>query len=1058
MLKTRKVIALVIAITMLMSNMSFLLGNVSMAIPNTITVEFSVDNDGAVELRDEGTVINYTCSDNSSYDFKLVQNGVPIPLQVQNDPQNGDKYIATGITSNENVQIYSEHVNLGMVEIFYGGMPIAMVPENEDEDYYSSVLRAFEDSDYYQFRIQEKQQGGEQPQGQDLSNVDFTIDFGTGSWTVNEQVVTATIGGNPISGATQIKGNTEITLSNYNPETMDVRVDEQVEQNPFGTTLRVDQNGVTRIVDHNAGNLPQGPFVFSVVEHHDENQDNPPPPMEETNYTVNFGEATWVVRNETTQASIEGLDITNGDVEIRGDTEITLTNWQPDLMQAAIIVHNQENMKIRLNVDVDQQTGNGRTRIMDIQADGFGYTEGELVEFLVEPYEGERPEYNLPPANTSANVSITSPNGYNGSYANAFIAINDFPINLEPVEGHEEDPIPEVRVFEDFQYAYDENQYDAPNTGKVKISLGSIFDHKYVGAATIVGKYANDDIMYTETINIADYINYADRQDWLDHYSSQTVGFDIYVDKADKYEFIVSLEEMVGADIAIGNFLWSYEEDGAGHDGYVGNSRLEVLSVTYWVDDNHDGEEEEYTVTGEAISNDKYIEYGKSAVIESLVVPEGSRVTMKIRPYYGYQVLTVGSNDNPIITGDNISEFTFPAHKGNFHLGAQVVEVDNVVDALSEKVKSGSVEIGQNEINSGSVVLTVNDANPSEEKINGFTENAGDYTIESYLDINLDQIIYKGTADNVWANEIHELNEEATIELELEEDLDNKNIIIVHNIDDGEEYEVINIERYDPETKTVTFKAQSFSGYAIATKDKENQEEQGNENNQGEQGEQGNENNQGEQGEQGNQGNENSQGNQEEEEPAVAQEKYTITEGDFTVIFSDDEGHEFELTVMELMNLTDEQLAEMELSKEEYEQAKKELIEALKDYGTILNVYEISIDDEDEHYSHFGEVTVRIKMTDEMKKYNTFKLICIDNDTIGKNDVVNLKAVNGYLEGNLFHLSNYALVASNVEDEDESSNPKTGDTIIATITIFTISTFGLLATIKISKRNKNSKH
>ena len=42
-----------------------------------------------------------------------------------------------------------------------------------------------------------------------------------------------------------------------------------------------------------------------------------------------------------------------------------------------------------------------------------------------------------------------------------------------------------------------------------------------------------------------------------------------------------------------------------------------------------------------------------------------------------------------------------------------------------------------------------------------------------------------------------------------------KNSINVH---DGDKYEIIKIDSYDPETNTITFKTKSFSNYAIASK------------------------------------------------------------------------------------------------------------------------------------------------------------------------------------------------------------------------------------------------
>ena len=100
-------------------------------------------------------------------------------------------------------------------------------------------------------------------------------------------------------------------------------------------------------------------------------------------------------------------------------------------------------------------------------------------------------------------------------------------------------------------------------------------------------------------------------------------------------------------------------------------------------------------------------------------------------------------------------------------------------------------------------------------------------------------------------------------------------------------------------------------------------------------------------------------------------------------------------------------------------------------------------------------------MTEEMKKFNTFKFICIDNDPIQQQEIIELKEVDGYLVGNLFHLSNYALVAKNVDTEtpaeattqtnqgtgttteEKINNPKTGDNIMLFVVMFAISIVGL---------------
>lgn len=79
----------------------------------------------------------------------------------------------------------------------------------------------------------------------------------------------------------------------------------------------------------------------------------------------------------------------------------------------------------------------------------------------------------------------------------------------------------------------------------------------------------------------------------------------------------------------------------------------------------------------------------------------------------------------------------------------------------------------------------------------------------------------------MWLDKISELEKEATISIKLEDGVNADDIVIVYNIHDGEEYEVIEIDFYDPETNTITFKTKSFSSYAIATKTKSTTTESG---------------------------------------------------------------------------------------------------------------------------------------------------------------------------------------------------------------------------------------
>ena len=105
---------------------------------------------------------------------------------------------------------------------------------------------------------------------------------------------------------------------------------------------------------------------------------------------------------------------------------------------------------------------------------------------------------------------------------------------------------------------------------------------------------------------------------------------------------------------------------------------------------------------------------------------------------------------------------------------------------------------------------------------------------------------------------------------------------------------------------------------------------------------------------------------------------------------------------------------------------------------------------------------IKIKMTDEMKKYNTFKIIYVDMDDEGNINTekpIDLKVEGNYLVGTLEHLSNYALTGSYVVPSNNSTtnNPQTGDNIYMWFGMLLISVFGLSVGMITATKSKKSK-
>ena len=212
----------------------------------------------------------------------------------------------------------------------------------------------------------------------------------------------------------------------------------------------------------------------------------------------------------------------------------------------------------------------------------------------------------------------------------------------------------------------------------------------------------------------------------------------------------------------------------------------------------------------------------------------GYKVILKLKPDYGYQLTSIKINDETLTAKEEESTFEYTMPDTNVHLSGIFEKVDNKVTADTEKVKEGKIEIGESEIDSGSVVLSVSDAALTEEQTAKFKEKTEGYEISTFLGISLDKVVYKGTKNDVWSKKLNDLKNKATITLKLEEKINGNEIKIIHEKSDGT-FEIIPAD-YNASENTITFKTSSFSNYAIASKtennieSKENNKEENNNN------------------------------------------------------------------------------------------------------------------------------------------------------------------------------------------------------------------------------------
>lgn len=378
---------------------------------------------------------------------------------------------------------------------------------------------------------------------------------------------------------------------------------------------------------------------------------------------------------------------------------------------------------------------------------------------------------------TTATVSYDfSGNGAADIFINGVMLDQGEPIPNPPVSGHIDGTI------------------DYESTGDtVDITLATFATMSTLTAVEINGQSYN---VPTDQATILDLIN------------GQVIEYNLgNIPKANAYTIITT----TARSTLMGNFAWSYKNADKGGDNYVENGAISLVELEY--------NNIKYKNQAEIIAANKpYLQYNISdgGAYNEFTLPTGTKVTLKLMPNVGYQLTSFTVNGGEFEAQEEVGTYTFTSESGNFHLGAHFTAVDDAVAAEAAAVESGTITLGDGEIDNGTARLDVKDVDLDEEDVAEFEDAAGDYNVKTYLDISLFNTIYKGSANESWDTQIDELDHEAAITLKLDESIDGNDIVIVHQKHDGT-YEVIPTT-YDSVNHTITFKTSSFSNYAIATR------------------------------------------------------------------------------------------------------------------------------------------------------------------------------------------------------------------------------------------------
>ncbi|NCU31103.1 hypothetical protein EOM57_04840 [Candidatus Saccharibacteria bacterium] len=190
----------------------------------------------------------------------------------------------------------------------------------------------------------------------------------------------------------------------------------------------------------------------------------------------------------------------------------------------------------------------------------------------------------------------------------------------------------------------------------------------------------------------------------------------------------------------------------------------------------------------------------------------GSEVTIKMLPDYGYQFVSGAINGVPLSGDADIkASYTFVMPAGGMDITAKFEKTDDIVAVNDPTIKSATLAMPANAIN-GNAELTIKNA--SDANTDGFKTAAGSLNVAKYLDLSLNEVIYKGATEDAWKTPITELNDEMTVNVELSDELQGYSDYTVLRDHEGTITKLDST--YDPETGMLSFQTDAYSDYAIA--------------------------------------------------------------------------------------------------------------------------------------------------------------------------------------------------------------------------------------------------
>lgn len=216
--------------------------------------------------------------------------------------------------------------------------------------------------------------------------------------------------------------------------------------------------------------------------------------------------------------------------------------------------------------------------------------------------------------------------------------------------------------------------------------------------------------------------------------------------------------------------------------------------------------------------DDAMVENGRVEMVSGFVsggeghylVNDDADVTIKLIPDYGYQVVGARINGNVDLTAkSNTNEFTFKMPHTNVHFQGIFTKTDDIVSVNAQGVSGASLTNGNAVAGSGGtakMTIETSDSPANTSSIEGVDNSKAVQAV----DIQMDQLFYKNSADDLWTQPQHELSSSAEVKLVVDQPAAGYAVLREHN---GRVDEIS--AHYDEATGTVTFASNKYSVFTL---------------------------------------------------------------------------------------------------------------------------------------------------------------------------------------------------------------------------------------------------